>query len=205
MSKDANTGHFIAQIPGQNPNTLLRYRVKVAGESAARFIPAENDLRPTFSTYIHDAWPKAKIPLGFIIHAAQPRGIRGFLGGARGQGEAGDARPPRGTSAFVYVDEKTGKTKLFDHINAPERSGARGYKIHFHKDNTLNGMTAISVIFEGSERFLLAEIWPMTSIIAPATPRRLLISCGCCRWPPRGLSPDDRKSQSLLSPPQQAR
>src|SRR6267142_1895341 len=165
MSKDPATSHFSATIPGQAANSLLRYRFKVSGESSDRFYPAENDLCPTFSTYIHDPWKLGKIPVGLIIHAAQPRGIRGFLGGGPrpqpygyGAGNAaGNTRPARGTSAFVYVDEKTGKTTLFDHINAPERNGGRGYKIHFHKDNTLNGMTAISLVFEGTERFLLAE------------------------------------------------
>ncbi len=162
MSKNAATGHFSASIPGQSANTLVRYRVKVESDGASRFYPSENDLCDTFSTYIHDAWPASKIPLGFIIRGEAPRamrGIRGFFGGG-GPGAGGQTsgpRPPRGTSAFVYVDNKTGKTTLFDHINAPERPGGRGYKVHFHKDDTLNGMTAISVIFEGNERFLLDE------------------------------------------------
>src|SRR4051812_9260256 len=164
MAKNDASGKFSASIPAQPANTLLRYRVKVEGEGVSRFYPSENDLCDTFSTYIHDPWPAAKIPVGLIIHGQQPRGmraVRGFFGGGGGGGGGGGAssaaRPPRGASAFVYVDDKTGKTTLFDHVNAPERQGGRGYKVHFHKDDTLNGMTAISVIFEGSERFLLAE------------------------------------------------
>ena len=158
MNKDAATSKFSSAIPPQNAATLVRYRIKVDAEGASRFYPSENDLNNTFSTYIHNPWPAAKIPLGLIIHGQQPRGvraIRGFFGGPGGPSSG--PRPPRGPCAFVYVDNKTGKTTLFDHVNAPERNGGRGYKVHFNKDNTLNGMTAVSIIFEGSERFLLAE------------------------------------------------
>jgi hypothetical protein len=157
MIKDGDGGKFAAPIPAQNAGTLLRYRIKVEVEGASRFYPSENDLNNTFSTYIHDPFPAAKIPLGFIIHGSQPRGaraIRGFFGGPN---NFTAAKPPRGSSAFVYVDPKTHKMTLFDHVNAPERNGGRGYKIHFNKDNTLDGMSTISVLFEGSERFLLAE------------------------------------------------
>jgi hypothetical protein len=149
---------FTAPIPGQNAGTLLRYRIKVEADGATRFYPSENDVCNTYSTYIHAPWPAAKIPLGLIIHGSPPRGARGirqFFGGPGGG--AADTRPPRGTSAFVYVDSKTGKTKLFDHVNTPERRGGRGYKVHFNRDNPLDGMTTISIIFEGSERFLLNE------------------------------------------------
>ncbi len=166
MNKDV-AGKFSATIPAQNANTLLRYRIKVEADGATRFYPSENDLCNTYSSYIHDPWPAAKIPLALIIHSGQPRGVRafqGFFGGPRGP--APTSRPPRGTDAFVYVDSKTGKTSLFDHINAPERTGGRGYKVHFHKDNPLDGMTAISIIFEGSERFLLDESVATSSMTA---------------------------------------
>ena len=151
-------GKFTAPIPGQNAGTLIRYRIKVEADGASRFYPGENDLCNTYSTYIHDPFPAAKIPLAFIIHGDQPRGgraIRQFFGAPRGGGS--DSRPPRGTSAFVYVDTKAGKTRLFDHINAPERNGGRGFKIHLHRDDPLDNMTVLSLIWEGSERFLLNE------------------------------------------------
>jgi hypothetical protein len=159
MAKDPATGRFSATIPLLSAGTLVRYRIKVIGNAGtSRFYPSETDLRPTFSTYIHDPWPASKIPLGLILHAEAPRGIRGIFGGNRPQPMINNnMRPPRGTSAFVHVDNKTRTTAVFDHININERRGGRGYKVHFHKDNALNGMTAISVVFEGNERFLLAE------------------------------------------------
>ncbi|HEV8607866.1 MAG TPA: CotH kinase family protein [Tepidisphaeraceae bacterium] len=157
IDKDPATGQFSAAIPGQGANTLVRYRIKVTGDGVSRFYPAENDLCPAFSTYIHEPWKLGKIPFGLIVHGNQPRGIRGIRGFLGGGQPSADARPPRGSSAFVHVNEKTGKTTLFDFVNINERRGGRGFKVHFHKDNTLNGMTAISIIFEGNERFLMAE------------------------------------------------
>jgi len=72
-----------------------------------------------------------------------------------GKGAPRPPLPPRGQSAFVYVDAQTGEAELFDFLNVTERSA--GYKVHFHKDHPLNGMTTINLIFETNERFLLAE------------------------------------------------
>lgn len=222
MTKDSAGGHYQAVIPGQKAGTLIRYRVKAIAEGGVqRMYPAEGDLRPTLSTYVHDAWEPARIPFALIIHAGSetskaadaqntadtegarerrpggfggppgfggpggpggfgpggpggpggfggPGGPGGFFGGPQpgfGRRDAEEPRPPRGTSAFVYVDHETGKTSLFDHINVIQRSGGfgprgageRGHKVFFHKDRTLNGMSSVSIIFEGNERFLLAE------------------------------------------------
>jgi spore coat protein CotH len=82
----------------------------------------------------------------------------GFGGPARFSGRAEEqARPPRGASAFVYVDGKTGAAQLFDYVNAPTRSGHPGHKVLFHKDRPFNQMSAVSLVFEGSERQLMAE------------------------------------------------
>ena len=64
-------------------------------------------------------------------------------------------RPPRGQAAFVYVDAKTRQAEVFDFIHITERSA--GYKVRFHKDRPLNGMTTANVIFEYNDRFMLAE------------------------------------------------
>jgi hypothetical protein len=63
--------------------------------------------------------------------------------------------PPRGRSAFVYVDPKAGAAQVFDFVTATSRNA--GYKVHFHRDLPLNGMTGINLIFEYKDRFVLAE------------------------------------------------
>jgi hypothetical protein len=181
MAKEAD-GRFAASIPGQATGALVRYRVKAVGEnSSTRFAPAEHDLRPTLSAYVHDKWEPSNIPLGLIIRGgsdkpsanqappAQPRfGPPG--GGFPGMGGRGPRpnfggfgprqetpRPPRGASAFVFADQKTGKTTVFDHINTVPRNNDRGFKIFFHKDHTLDAMASVNLAFEGSEWSLMAE------------------------------------------------
>jgi hypothetical protein len=168
MQWDNQNDWFSASIPGQPAHTLLRYRIKAVCQSnTTRLYPAENDIRPTLSMYVQDAWENAKLPFGFIIHPGQnwiepenqeprrrPQGFN-FLGFGRNQTEA--PRPPRGVSAFVYVDPTSQKTMTFDHINVIDRFNDRGYKVFFHKDQTWNGINSINIVFEGNERFLLAE------------------------------------------------
>ncbi|HNU26365.1 MAG TPA: CotH kinase family protein [Planctomycetota bacterium] len=237
MAFDAAAGRFRAEIPPQAADTIVRYRVKAASAAGAvRLYPDENDLRPTLSTYVHDRWPAAGIPFGFVIRTgvpqaaapdaarreprrpggpgdfprgpgdfprgpgdfprgpgdfprgpgdfprgpgdfprgpgdfprgesrggppdprAGPGGFRPPPFGPMGRSETRPPRPPRGSSAFLYVDHATGKASFFDHIHVVERDGDRGYKLHFHKDRRLDGMSVASLVFEGNERFLLAE------------------------------------------------
>ena len=178
MTKEAD-GHFTATIPGQAGGSLLRYRVKaVSADGTIRFCPAEHDLRPTMSAYVHEKWERANIPFGLIILGgpdrptgnAQP-GPQGFgqFGGMRGRGPRPNfgaffggrdeeaPRSPRGSSAFIFVDQKTGKATLFDYISVVPRNNDRGFKVFFHKDHTLNGMAPVNLAFEGSEWSLMAE------------------------------------------------
>ena len=63
--------------------------------------------------------------------------------------------PALGQCAFVFVDPQTREPQLFDFVHIPERSG--GWKVQFGKDHPWNGMTVIDLIFEESDRWLLAE------------------------------------------------
>ena len=63
--------------------------------------------------------------------------------------------PPRGKSAFVYVSPDTRTYQIYDYINVTPRTG--GYKVRFHKDQLLNGMKIINLLFEYMPRFALAE------------------------------------------------
>jgi hypothetical protein len=70
-------------------------------------------------------------------------------------GRTKSPEPPRGESAFVLIDSQTAQPKLYDFVRIPERSG--GWKVHFGKDQTWNGMSVIDLIFEASDRWVLAE------------------------------------------------
>jgi hypothetical protein len=69
-------------------------------------------------------------------------------------------RSPRGSSAFVYVDPRTGKSALFDHIHVASRARGpmyRGYKVFFHKDRALNGLRSVNLVMEGDESGMMVE------------------------------------------------
>ena len=61
----------------------------------------------------------------------------------------------QGRSAFIYVSAQTGEPELFDFVKIRPRGG--GFKVHFLKDHPALGMTAFNLIFEGNDRFILAE------------------------------------------------
>jgi CotH kinase protein/Lamin Tail Domain len=94
---------------------------------------------------------------------AQPEGSGTRIEGGRrpprfvgGYGQS-EVRAPRGGSALIYADSATGKSSVFDYIHAVGRGGWRGYKLFFPRDQSLNGMSSVSIIFEGSEWSLMAE------------------------------------------------
>ena len=99
-----------------------------------------------------------------------------FLGGATEP----MIEPPAGDRRFR--DKAWTDNTLFDFINIVPRDNDRGYKVHFHKDRTLNGMTVVSIIFEGNERFLLRALDWLAADDAglslpprPAGPARLVL------------------------------
>lgn len=159
MTKD-KSDRYAAAIPTQRAGQIVRFRIRaVDAQGAERFFPNPNEVRPALSVYVHDQFAIGKLPLGFIInvgrtemHAAQRGNAMGnFLGGLFGK----PGTSPRGRSAFVYVDPKTGVPKLFDFIQITPRKAGR--KVHFHKDQMLGDMTTINLIYEELDRFVLAE------------------------------------------------
>ena len=184
MKRDSATGRYHATIPGQKNGALVRYRLQAIAENgASRFLPAENDLRPTFSLYVHDAWESSRVPIGLILRndadrkraerereensqrrddrrrddRFRGRGPRPNFAAFRRGGPTSVPRPPRGTSTFVYVSAETGECTVLDYIHTVTRVGDRGFRVFFHKDRPLDGMRSLNVIFEGSEWSLLAE------------------------------------------------
>lgn len=157
-------GRYEAAIPGQTDHSIIRFRIKaVGGNGLVRFQPHQNELRPAYSYFVHENKESATIPIGFIINIAE-RSNRSrrrsrqpnlpFLHTVSRSGSMTDP-PPRGTSAFVYISPDTRTYQIFDYVNVVPRKG--GYKVRFHKDQPLKGMTIINLIFEYMPRFVLAE------------------------------------------------
>lgn len=78
-------------------------------------------------------------------------------GGFMGRRGSGSSLPTtaHGQSAYIQVDPQTGEPEVFDFVRVTERSA--GYKVHFHKDRPLHGLTSINLLFEYNDRFVLAE------------------------------------------------
>lgn len=146
MAKGAD-GKWTANVPGQPAGTLVRYRVRAVGaDNARRYFPAEHDLRPTRSTYVHKPFDQTPLAQALVFRGPdQPRP---------------DApRPPRGTSAFVHVDGRTGAVGLFDHVLVTPRTRRPddGFVLRFHKDRQYREQGAVTLSMEGNERWQLAE------------------------------------------------
>lgn len=171
MAREGDAPRYRAAIPGQPGNTIIRYRVRATtGSGAVRHYPDPNDVRCTLSTLVAGKWELGAFPLGAVIHvrsatpATMPSVRRatgifaGLFGGRRARGGAPvEPRLARGASAFVHVDPETRQATLFDYVNVIPRDRERGWKVFFNKDQPLDGISALSVIYEGNERFLLAE------------------------------------------------
>ncbi len=187
MVQDAATGRYTATIPAQEANRLVRYRIQATNaQNATRLLPARNDLRPTYSTYVHERFQPGTIPLGFIVRvgtvptgpgeepatrpARKPSIWGALFGGSRDEPERRGRfsrtttanLPAQGPDAFIYVHPKTAQMTVFDHINVTPRAsmsgdGFGGFKVRFHKDHLLNGMSVLNLIFEQNLRFLIAE------------------------------------------------
>lgn len=160
LMKQGDKNRYSATIPTDKASQIVRFRVAAGDDQGTtRFYPAENDLRPALSVYVHDALPKAAVPLGYVInvgvaqmHASQ-RG--NALGTALGNFFGQPGSSPRGNSAFVYVDAATGTPEVFDFIHVTPRKAGR--KVRLHKDHLLAGMSVLNLIYEELDRFVLAE------------------------------------------------
>jgi spore coat protein CotH len=165
MTRDRQTNRYAAAIPPQPAGTIVRARVKAVDEDdATRVHPAEHDIRPMLSVLVHDKWDLASLPGTQLItirssdpKQRKPRGIFSLFGGGNDQPDPNAPRPTRGSHAFVYADRDTGKTLFFDYVHAHPRGRGNGYTVHFNKDQTLDRMTAVSILHEGHDRFLFAE------------------------------------------------
>ncbi|HJZ93843.1 MAG TPA: CotH kinase family protein, partial [Gemmataceae bacterium] len=170
-----SAGKYAATIPGQKAGRIIRFRVRAAdAKGTERFFPSPNELRPALSVYVHDQFPTAKVPLGFLIDVgtAEFRAAQRGGGFRFGGGQIMPNPPARGRSAFVYVDPKSGKPDLSDFISAPLRTS--GWKVRFHKDHPLGDMTTINLIYEPIDRMVLAEplsyeVYRKAGNVAPRT------------------------------------
>jgi hypothetical protein len=78
-----------------------------------------------------------------------PPGFFGFFGVPR------SPLIPQGPSAVIYTDPQSGQSEVFDFVNIVRRKS--GWKIKFHKDRPLLGMTTLNLLYEPGEETILNE------------------------------------------------
>ena len=70
--KMISEGRYSAEIPGQTKDQLIRFRIQALGSSGARRVfPAETEVRPALSSYVHESVAPAAIPFGWIIDTTE--------------------------------------------------------------------------------------------------------------------------------------
>ncbi len=78
------------------------------------------------------------------------RGRPGF-GSSRGQASV----PVQGRAALIYRGSDPGEIQFFDFVNIIPRKS--GYKVRLHKDQALNGMTTLNVLYERGDASTINE------------------------------------------------
>jgi hypothetical protein len=144
---------YVAQIPAQPAGTLVRFTIRTSDKSgAARLEPGSGEPRPAFSAFFTETPQRGRIAQLSIINSAPVRGG----GGRKFEAALAPSHGP-GKSAVFYVPAEgdPAEPQLFDFVQARRRAG--GWKVHFFKDQRLDEMTGINVIFEGPSRWVLAE------------------------------------------------
>ena len=146
----AGQNRYQAIIPAQPAGTLIRFVLKAASKNGAeRVFPSPNEPRPAFSSYVFTPpTERGRVPAAIILNTSRIRN-----GGYKMEPAREDI-PQAGTSAFIYLPAE-GNPALHDFVEVRHRSG--GWKVHFLKDQLLDGMSGINLISEGPPRWILAE------------------------------------------------
>jgi hypothetical protein len=170
-------GRYAATIPGQGAEQLIRFRIRAtAKDGARRLYPAEAEPRPALSVYVPGKLEAGKIPFAWILstNAIEPKNDFDDRFGRRGFGPPGGRAAPTDESShdatFIYYDPDKRALELFDFVEVAPRS--KGQKVRFHKDQMLDRMSTINLIFESNDRFVLAEplayeVYRKTGMAAP--------------------------------------
>jgi hypothetical protein len=140
---------YFGNIPPVQNGTLVRFTLKVTTEEGLhRIDPSPNDPRPAYGVFVTDATNKGKIPAALILNTGA------MIKGGQKFGPSAAISSDRGQSAFIYIPP-SGEPLLRDFVQVRRRSG--GWKVHFLKDQPLDEMRAINIIFEGPSRWVLSE------------------------------------------------
>jgi len=149
-------GRYQASIPPQIDGTLVRTQIVATNEvGAVAIFPHPNEPNPTLSFYSGSNTNTAAVPFAFIrmLGPAERRGSS--LRFRPNAPNRSPAEAVRGNAAFVWVPTNGAPIQVFDHVRVVQRQG--GWKVHFRKDQPLQGMTGLNLVFEFAPRQVLSE------------------------------------------------
>lgn len=159
---DLHQGTYTATLPGVPAGNLLRFRLRATDRTqVTRLHPHPDDLRPTYSAYIGPNLNDAQIPFVFVTELGpretpSPSSLHHFNPNHRIRPPRHAPEPPaRGQVVITFHPPKGQPVQLFDHVRLTPRHG--GWKLRLHKDQPLEAMTTVNVLFEFQPRFALAE------------------------------------------------
>jgi len=161
LSGDAQRGTYAAEIPVQPEGRLVRFRLEAhdrAGSVAS--LPHPHDAHPTWSVLSSAPTNSAAVPFAVLTQhgpAERPgQSIRTMdWSGRRSRRTVVSSEPSRGDATLVYIAPGTAEAQIFDHIRITPRQG--GWKVRLQRDQLLNGMITVNVLFESQPRYVLAE------------------------------------------------
>lgn len=161
ISGDAQRGTFSVQIPAQPVGHLIRFRIEAVDRSGTlASLPHPHDARPTWSVMSGMPANNAEIPFAFLAEHGKPERPGSSLrnmdwSGRPGRRKATPAEPSRGDATFVYLPPGASVPQVFDHIRITPRQA--GWKVRLQRDQLLDGMSTVNVLFEYQPRFVLSE------------------------------------------------
>ena len=170
MRAEGTNGVYSTELPAQPSGRLLRFRIRAVDDiGSTRFEPAPGEPRPTFSAFLEKNTNHLTVPEARLLQLG-PRENSGSS--LRHRSLRSETAAIRGQSAFVYSSTNGQPVRVFDHIRLTPRAG--GWKVRLHKDETLDGMSTLNLVFENQPRWVLSEplsyeIFRRAGVPAPQT------------------------------------
>lgn len=155
---DARQGRYQAKIPAAPAGQLVRFSLRATDSlGGRRLAPHPADGHPTWTYYSGTNTNDARVPFAFLLPFGAKESAGASLRNPRGRNRnTGSANEPsRGESALVYLPPGGGPIQVFDHVRITPRQG--GWKVRLQKDQAVDGMRTVNVLFEFQPRYVLSE------------------------------------------------
>jgi hypothetical protein len=153
---DARSGTYRATIPAQPDGRLVRFHIKATDAAGSiRLAPHAEEPRPAFSYFVTANTNSASVAFTHILSLTGERQRNVAPARYRSNDGPQAAEPTRGQAAFIYLPPGGGPVETYDFVGLQPRSG--GWKVHLHKDQLLQEMSTVNIIYEDEPRWVLSE------------------------------------------------